>query len=115
MTVSKEGCSNIIIQDHEEDLNVWLKTHTIMILVSQSNSGWTASFNRATAIHVEATTPGPRPGETPLQAVQYLADWLFGCKFSRTEPLGVVPRFTQESIARAVARAQHTDPKKVVL
>jgi hypothetical protein len=104
--------SNIIIQDHEVDLDDWLKQKKLTILVHQSNTGWQATFN--VFFSVEGAPAGPVGGSDALTAVRHFVNGLFGARLSTNLPGEIVPRFNQESIAKAVARAGHTAPKNSV-
>lgn len=103
--------SNIIIQDHEVDLDEWLKSHDVRIHLRQLDEGWGATLEG----HLHVETPGPCAscGGTPLEAAERLVRWMTGSRISGTGPLGYVPRFNQESVVRAVVNAQHTDPKRL--
>jgi hypothetical protein len=102
--------SNVIVHNHDEDLNEWLKAHDVRIHVRETKSGWNSSLEGA--LHVETHGPCNSSGRTPLEAVQQLVSWMTGCRFNRTGPLGFVPSFSQDSISRAVTMAQYTDPAR---
>ncbi len=102
--------SNIIIQDHEVDLDVWLKEKRLKILVHKSNLGWRATFN--CSYSVEGAPAGPLSGDDAFTAVLHFVNWMFGAELSTNLPGEPVPRFTEDSIRRAVAHAAHTDPTR---